>query len=169
MGVVEDSSTDCQEFGEHPVAERIWLIAQPSRQGCVGTDDPPVRMSDDMTARSGVPRSSRRCDLSRCPGKVRYRRCGCVWSADVRAVSRRIQRDQLAAADMRVDIGAHLARGDGVLTAFDHQRGQGYPGQIGAVVREECGAGEHPGAARGRFCRRCRPTRPPDRVGPVSP
>ena len=55
MGVVEDSSGDCQEFGESLVAERLWLVAQPSRQGGVGTDDPPVRMSDDMTTRSGVP------------------------------------------------------------------------------------------------------------------
>ena len=61
-------------------------------------------------------------------------------------MSDRVQRDQLAALDMCVHKGAHLARRNGVLAALDHQGGQRYLGKVGAIVRKESRACEDPGA-----------------------
>ena len=54
-----------------------------------------------------------------------------------------VQGDKSTVRDAFLHKGADLARGDRVLCAFDHQRGYKYPGEVVAVVGQECGACEN--------------------------
>ena len=59
-----------------------------------------------------------------------------------------VERDQLTAVDSLLDISTNLARRQSIVCAFNHQSGNRYSGKITAIVGQESGACEYPGACR---------------------
>src|ERR1700759_1089711 len=59
-----------------------------------------------------------------------------------------VERDQLAAVDSLLDVSTDLTRRQSIVCALNHQRGNRYSGKVTAIVGQESGAGEYPGACR---------------------
>ena len=73
---------------------------------------------------------------------------GLLGRAELGTVPGRVERDQHAARYVRLHVRPHLGWGDHVLRALQHQRRDLDLREVGAVVGEEGGAGEHLGDVR---------------------